>query len=240
MITTPDRRLRVFISSTLTELAEERDASRRAIEQLRLTPIMFEVGARDHSPADVYHSYLQQSDIFLGIYWQSAAWEGVGFAKLYQRDLAAATHAFEMSLASNPIADDKASIATALLGACRLGGDGDDHAMSMIQEAATVIFRRRDWVGQGFLLSGVIPALLFRGQIELARRLMAADFAVARSSPDLRGRCRSLSAAARFHAGLGDAGKATTSAIELLVIRRDLGEDRQIATALVTVAEVLV
>ena len=43
-IRTPDQRLRVFVSSTLQELAAERAASREAIQRLRLTPVMFETG----------------------------------------------------------------------------------------------------------------------------------------------------------------------------------------------------
>ena len=69
-IRTPDRRLRVFVSSTLGELAEERRAVSRAISALRLTPVMFEVGARPYPPADVYRAYLAQSDVFVGLYWQ--------------------------------------------------------------------------------------------------------------------------------------------------------------------------
>jgi hypothetical protein len=44
VIRTPDRRLRVFVSSTLEELAAERRAVARAIAALRLTPVMFELG----------------------------------------------------------------------------------------------------------------------------------------------------------------------------------------------------
>ena len=73
-IRTPDRRLRVFISSTLGELAEERQAARRSVEQLRLTPIMFELGARPHPPRALYRSYLAQSEVFVGIYWQRYGW----------------------------------------------------------------------------------------------------------------------------------------------------------------------
>ncbi|TVR87965.1 MAG: DUF4062 domain-containing protein [Trueperaceae bacterium] len=47
-IRTPDQRVRVFVSSTLVELAEERAAVRAAVEGLRLTPVMFESGARAH------------------------------------------------------------------------------------------------------------------------------------------------------------------------------------------------
>ena len=70
VIRTPDRRLRVFVSSTLGELAEERRAVSRAISALRLTPVMFEVGARPYPPGEVYRAYLAQSDVFIGLYWQ--------------------------------------------------------------------------------------------------------------------------------------------------------------------------
>jgi diketogulonate reductase-like aldo/keto reductase len=56
VIRTADRRLRVFVSSTLEELAAERDAARAAIDQLRLAPVMFESGARAHLPQEVYHA----------------------------------------------------------------------------------------------------------------------------------------------------------------------------------------
>ena len=47
-IRTPDQRLRVFVSSTLAELSPERQAARAAIESLRLSPVLFEAGARPH------------------------------------------------------------------------------------------------------------------------------------------------------------------------------------------------
>jgi Domain of unknown function (DUF4062) len=75
-ILTPDQRLRVFISSTLGELAPERDAVEAAIRTLRLTPVRFELGARAHGPAEVYRSYLEQSDVFVGIYWESYGGSG--------------------------------------------------------------------------------------------------------------------------------------------------------------------
>jgi predicted ATPase len=70
VIRTPDRRLRVFVSSTLGELSAERRAVSHAISALRLTPVMFEAGARPHPPQDLYHAYLAQSDVFIGLYWQ--------------------------------------------------------------------------------------------------------------------------------------------------------------------------
>ena len=75
-IRTPDQRLRVFVSSTLVELADERAAVARAIESLRLAPVMFELGARPHPPRELYRAYLAQSDIFVGLYWQRYGWIG--------------------------------------------------------------------------------------------------------------------------------------------------------------------
>lgn len=77
-IRTPDQRLRVFVSSTLKELAPERRAARAAIERLRLAPVMFELGARPHPPRQLYRAYLEQSDVFVGIYWQQYGWTAPG------------------------------------------------------------------------------------------------------------------------------------------------------------------
>ena len=77
-IRTPDQRLRVFVSSTLGELAPERLAVREAIERLRLTPVMFELGARPHPPRALYRAYLEQSDVFIGLYWESYGWVAPG------------------------------------------------------------------------------------------------------------------------------------------------------------------
>jgi predicted ATPase len=79
-IHTPDRRLRVFISSTLGELAAERRAIRTAVESMRMTPIMFELGARPHPPRDLYRAYLDQSDVLVGVYWQRYGWVAPGEA----------------------------------------------------------------------------------------------------------------------------------------------------------------
>jgi predicted ATPase len=74
VIRTPDQRLRVFVSSTLKELAEERAAALEAINQLRLTPVLFELGARPHAARELYQAYLRQSHVFIGIYWQQYGW----------------------------------------------------------------------------------------------------------------------------------------------------------------------
>ncbi|MGH2805722.1 MAG: DUF4062 domain-containing protein [Actinomycetota bacterium] len=74
VIRTPDQRLRVFVSSTLREMASERAFAQEAITEIRLTPVMFELGARPHAPKALYRSYLAQSDIFIGIYGANYGW----------------------------------------------------------------------------------------------------------------------------------------------------------------------
>jgi len=73
-IRTPDQRLRIFVSSTMRELADARAAARRATEQLRLIPVLFELGARPYPPRELYLAYLRQSDVFIGIYGQQYGW----------------------------------------------------------------------------------------------------------------------------------------------------------------------
>ena len=78
VILTPDQRVRVFISSTLEELAAERVAARRAIARLHLVPVWYESGARPHPPRPMYRAYLKQSQVFVGIYWQRYGWVAPG------------------------------------------------------------------------------------------------------------------------------------------------------------------
>jgi predicted ATPase/class 3 adenylate cyclase len=78
VILTPDQRVRVFISSTLEELAAERAAARRAIARLHLVPVWYESGARPHPPRSMYRAYLKQSQVFVGIYWQRYGWVAPG------------------------------------------------------------------------------------------------------------------------------------------------------------------
>jgi predicted ATPase len=68
----------VFVSSALGELAAERQAVRDAVTRLRLVPVMFELGARPHPARNVYRAYLAQSQVFVGIYWQSYGWVAPG------------------------------------------------------------------------------------------------------------------------------------------------------------------
>jgi predicted ATPase/class 3 adenylate cyclase len=84
VILTPDQRVRVFISSTLGELAAERAAARRAVARLHLVPVWYESGARPHPPRSMYRAYLAQSQVFVGIYWQRYGWiaPGMGISGL--------------------------------------------------------------------------------------------------------------------------------------------------------------
>src|ERR1700748_718060 len=78
VIRTPDQRLPGFVSSTRRDVAAERQAVRDAVTRLRLAPVMFELGARPHPPRQVYRSYLAQSQVFVGVYWQSYGWVAPG------------------------------------------------------------------------------------------------------------------------------------------------------------------
>ena len=78
VIRTPDQRVRVFVSSALPELAPERQAVRDAVTRLRLVPVLFEPGARPEPPRQVYGAYLAQSQVFVGVYWQSYGWIAPG------------------------------------------------------------------------------------------------------------------------------------------------------------------
>ena len=45
---------------------------------MHLAPVMFELGARPHPPQQLYRAYLDQSDVFVGIYWQQYGWIAPG------------------------------------------------------------------------------------------------------------------------------------------------------------------
>src|SRR5262249_37739954 len=62
--------LRVLWSSPRGERAGGGWAVSRGVSALRLTPVMFELGARPYPPREVYQQYLAQSDVFIGLYWQ--------------------------------------------------------------------------------------------------------------------------------------------------------------------------
>jgi len=65
VILTPDQRVRVFISSTVEELAADRPAARRAIARPHLVPVWYESGARPHPARSMYRAYVEQSQVFV-------------------------------------------------------------------------------------------------------------------------------------------------------------------------------
>nr|WP_245969368.1 tetratricopeptide repeat protein [Calidithermus roseus] len=66
--------LRFFISASLQELTEERLVARSVIQNLGHACVMFEMGARPHPPQSLYRFYIQQSQVFVGIYYQRYGW----------------------------------------------------------------------------------------------------------------------------------------------------------------------
>ena len=71
--------LRVFVSSTIKECAEERAVVRDAIRSINHEPILFEdIGARPYPPRDLYKARLEISQIFVGIYRESYGWIAPG------------------------------------------------------------------------------------------------------------------------------------------------------------------
>ena len=62
----------------MRELAAERNAVKDAVEGLRLTPVLFELGARPHPPRELYAAYLGQSHVFVGIYAEEYGWVAPG------------------------------------------------------------------------------------------------------------------------------------------------------------------
>ncbi len=72
-------KIRVFVSSTIGECAEERQEACKAIQSLNHEPFLFEAaGARPYAPRDLYLPKLDQADIFVAIYKNSYGWVADG------------------------------------------------------------------------------------------------------------------------------------------------------------------
>ena len=186
-IRTPDQRVRVFVSSTLHELAAERARVRAAIEELRLTPVMFEMGARPHAPRDLYRAYLEQSDVFVGIYAERYGWVAPGESVsgledeylrsgdrpklVYVKRVAGAREAALEALLERVRSDDQASY--------RAFGDADELAELLADDLATLLSERFDR-GAGWANSAMAPIPAVWGPLigreeELARALALVD-----------------------------------------------------------------
>jgi len=65
-------RLRVFVSSAMTELAPERAAIKEALEALHVDAWVFEedAGARPTTPRETYLRELENADLYIGVFWK--------------------------------------------------------------------------------------------------------------------------------------------------------------------------
>jgi DNA polymerase III delta prime subunit len=67
-----DRRLRVFVSSRMRELAVERRTVKRALDDLEVDAWVFEedAGARPESIRETYGDELEDADLYVGLFWR--------------------------------------------------------------------------------------------------------------------------------------------------------------------------
>src|SRR5262249_42543151 len=77
MILTPDQRVRVFISSTLGELAAERAAARRGITRLHLVPAWYESGGPPHPPRCQDRAFLEERPGLVGVFVEWGGMVGI-------------------------------------------------------------------------------------------------------------------------------------------------------------------
>src|SRR5919106_168050 len=139
-IRSPDQRLRVFVSSTLADLAEERAAVAHAISALGLTPVLFELAARAHPPRELYRAYLAQSDVFVGLYWQRYGWIGPGMDISGLEDEFCLAHSMPRLLYIKTPAPDREPRLTAMIDEIdRAGVDSSYRMFSRPQELGQLV-----------------------------------------------------------------------------------------------------
>ena len=139
-IRTPDQRLRVFVSSTLADLAEERAAVSHAISALGLTPVLFELAARAHPPRELYRAYLAQSDVFVGLYWQRYGWIAPGMDISDLEDEFRLAHSMPRLLYIKTPAPDREPRLTAMIDEIdRVGVDSSYRMFSQPQELGQLV-----------------------------------------------------------------------------------------------------
>lgn len=70
-----EEKVRIFVSSTITECAAERQVAKNAITSLNHQPFLFEdAGARPYPPPELFFPKLDEAHIFIGIYKDSYGW----------------------------------------------------------------------------------------------------------------------------------------------------------------------
>ena len=127
------------MSSTLAELAEERAAVARAISALRLTPVLFELGARPHPPRELYRAYLAQSDIFVGLYWQRYGWIGPGMDISGLEDEFRLSHSIPRLLYVKTPAPDREPRLTAMIAELQTEGTDSYRSFSTPRELGRLV-----------------------------------------------------------------------------------------------------
>src|SRR5438067_1074014 len=74
----PDK-LRVFVSSTISECVKERQIAKNAVQSLNHELFLFEeAGARPYPPRELYSAKLDSAHIFVAIYRHSYGWIAPG------------------------------------------------------------------------------------------------------------------------------------------------------------------
>src|SRR5262249_51562698 len=170
VIRTPDQRLRVFVSSTIQELAAERRAVQNAVTELRLVPVMFELASRPHPARELYRAYLAQSQVFVGVYWQSYGWVAQGQRVSGIEDEYRRSAGLPKLIYVKTPAPDRDPRLTAML--------------DRIMENGDVSFKEVSDATELQLLVGDDLALLLRERFEITRpREAAADVPATRALP---------------------------------------------------------
>ena len=210
VVRTPDQRVRVFVSSTLQELAVERGAVRDAVTRLRLVPVMFELGARPHPPREVYRSYLAQSQVFVGVYWQSYGWVAPGEqVSGLEDDLAQAARLLKEGLSLAAEAGDEPSAAYYLEALATVASqqDNPERAACLLAAAGALLQAK----GSGWL-HAYVPRAPHGGAVVAALRSRAGDAAFEQAWA--RGRSLASARAVQYaleQAPQGDTGAAGNS-----------------------------
>ena len=71
------QRLRVFVSTTIGELAPERGAAAEAIASLLLAPVLFELGTRASSPRTMYRALSRRDAAYEGVFFTGVKTTGI-------------------------------------------------------------------------------------------------------------------------------------------------------------------
>jgi Domain of unknown function (DUF4062) len=223
----------VFISSTLEELAEERAAALRAVRRWHLVPVWFESGARPHPPQSMYRAYLDQSQIFVGIYWQRYGWVGPGMEISGLEDEFRLAAGKPMLLYLKRPAPDRGFAS----------GRADVTVTEELCRRAAEANERRappDWRVEEVICAARSNIAFTAGAFADPARLAEQAAGLARAGGDLADASIQLGTAVAGYLLVGDAPGAVPLAREALALARKIGAPTLIATALLAVGMTVV